>query len=422
MCEGQKHQCVNACSAESKKAMYRAFRIKAAEEKRRTKVARSDDSADTGGRSNLGNPGSAPVKRQDDTGGPKTWLLAQSPLWACLDRKRWIWATIKGRTRHTDRTSKDEGVCTSDANTAGKKFRIESVVKRYSPPPQDNSIKGAIKSIKPRDLMKLFIPGQNCIGRAGSLKGTVKLPTTSDAQAGQLVNLALGVCRQLNKISLGNSKRKFLGWTQIKLDGKLVQVCEKWEDKSLNPSSPAMGCFHRFLGDDKNRETLFKYTGKRPDNKFGPAGSVSILHSCANRKNWASYGRDATSEEVAFCKTRNTVQHGKPYFIEARQLNLRDGNQWIKMTIGWQQLAVLNMDTNTRIKRTVMTYRCGNKSFARMRKNPRDTSVACIQDMLGLIKANRVNLDAPSQNLAVRIENLGGYGRTRAEEKRSLPL
>ncbi len=242
----------------------------------------------------------------------------------------------------------------------------------------------------------------------------------SNNEAGNVLgvrNLGLGICSTIMKMSTSDSK-KLEGWTEITLDGKLVKVCAKNKEHSFNPTGNAMPCFGKFLGDKKQRKKIFEYTRIRPDNTFGPAGSVSILQSCANRNDWAHYGRDATSEQVAFCKTRKTVQNNKAYQIEARQVRVGTSEQ-IKITIGRKKISKLDLRTNTRIRDVIKVYECGNKSFSRMKNNPRETAVACIQDMLGVIAANRNKQDAPAQNMATQFEALGGYGRTRAEEEKA---
>lgn len=344
-------------------------------------------------------------KRWDNKGNPRTWLTSQSPLWACLDKHRWVWDTIRGQTRHTDTTSVDEGYCKSDANTKGKTFTIKAEIKRYIPPRKtsDDSFGGILKSINPLKVLTSCKP-VNTAG--GTIKGL------------GLINVGLGACKAAVSISKEN-KDEFIGWTEITLDGKMVHLCEKWKERSFSPTGNAMPCFGKFLADTKQRKTVFEYTGIRPDSVFGPAGSVSILNSCAAKHNWASYGRDATSEEVAFCQTRKRVQDNKAYQIEARQLRVGASEQ-IKITIGRKKARKLDLNRNTRIRNIVYEYECGNKSFSRMKNDPRGTAVACIQDMLGLMAANRSMLDARAQNIATQLEALGGYGWTRAEEQKAL--
>ena len=401
ICEGQKRQCVNACSAESQKAMNRAFRIKAEEEKRRSQVARRDDNAGIGGRANLDHATGAPVKRWDNTGGPKTWLTAQSPLWPCRELKRW-----KNYT------------CVSDANTQGRKFKITMGFERYVKPKKSFS----------KELTDALTPSLNPFDWAKKVAGACKPVKTPGGMVGakgdggmKLLNIGLMGCGALGSMFGGGKKnvRIFQGVFTVKLDGEAIHKCPQFITGYYTKGTSVpkynlrhVGCFRQVLVNPEKRDALFVRTGIRPDNKFGPAGSFSILAGCANKSDWAAYGRDASSEEVAFCKTRKTFQDGKAYQLEARQLNLKDGNQWIKITIGRQVDGQLDPDANTRIRQVVMDYKCGNKSFARMRKNPRGTAAACIKDMLALIRKPRSNLDAFVQNQADKMERLGGYGYT----------
>ncbi len=257
-------------------------------------------------------------------------------------------------------------------------------------------------------------------------KGMVAFNPSSELA---LLNMGLKSCDVMGKLfaSSNSGGYRFVGVISILLDGKTARRCQAWQ--STNKAHRRVGLKEHasqclgglvFTVDENRRQELFQITGISPDNKFGIATSVSILNSCASKKNWASYGRDATSEEVAFCKTRKTVQYSATYEIEARQFRASNGSQEIMMTIGWQRAARLDLKSNTRIKQVVMKYTCGNKSFARMRKNPRGTAVACIKDMLGLVAAPRGNLNAVLQNQADRMDKLGGYtgwGTNRAEEK-----
>lgn len=342
-------------------------------------------------------------KRWDNKGSPRTWRASQSPLWACLDKHRWVWDTVKNsRFVSETHTSVDEGYCKSDPNTKNQTFTIKAEIKRYTPPPNE-PLSELLNSINPVNILASCKPVNNA---GGLIKGL------------GLFNAGLKACQSAVRLSKAN-KDTFIGWTEITLDGKLVNLCEKWKERSFSPTGNAMPCFGKFLADTKQRKTVFEYTGIRPDSVFGPAGSVSILHSCAAKHNWASYGRDATSEEVAFCQTRKRVQDNKAYQIEARQLRVGASEQ-IKITIGRKKARKLDLNRNTRIRNIVYEYECGNKSFSRMKNDPRGTAVACIQDMLGLMATNRTTLDARAQNIATQLEALGGYGWTRAEEQKAL--
>lgn len=350
----------------------------------------------------------APVKRWDNKGGPKTWLTAQSPLWPCRDRKRWNVPT-----------------CISDANTAGRSFKITAVLERYVKPKKSftKELTDALTpSLNPFDWVKKVVGACKPINTPGGMLGGGSRGADGKMDGGlKLLNIGLMGCGALGSLFGGgkNETKIFQGLLIIKLNEEAIHKCPQFITGYYTKGTAVpkynldhIDCFSQVLRNAEKRDALFARTGIRPDNKFGPAGSFSILESCANKKNWAAYGRDATSEEVAFCKTRNTIQDGKAYQLEARQLNFKDGNQWIKITIGRQVVGRLDLDANTRIRKVVMDYRCGNKSFARMRKDPRGTAAACIKDMLALIRAPRNNLDAFVQHQADRMERLGGYGQT----------
>ncbi len=88
-----------------------------------TQVATLDDPNKNTSNSDISNPvirTNAPVKRWDNKGNPKTWLLVQSPLWPCLDRHKWKY---------------ENGVlkCISDKNTRGKTIKVTSTLTPYIP-------------------------------------------------------------------------------------------------------------------------------------------------------------------------------------------------------------------------------------------------------------------------------------------------
>lgn len=321
--------------------------------------------------------------------------ISDTPLWTCLDKNNW-------RTR-TFGDGKSALSCISAKNSKGSTFTVSADFRAFNPPNKDN-----FDWSNPTSYLKLFTAG--CNARAGKV-----VATSAPNPAVVALNLGAKACRELRD-SMQSKGPGYLGEYEIYLDGELVQSCPTFKPKGYAKIMDHIYCFQLMLANKNNRSKLATYTGVRPSNKFGSPDAVHILHSCANKSNWASYGRDATSEEVGVCKSRDTIQTGSPYWVEARQLNLGDGKETIKITIGMSRSKSLNRTENTRIQNIALTYHCGNKSFDRMRKEPRETSAACINDMLGLVNANLGSLNSEQRSNAKHITALGGYGRTNAEE------
>ncbi|GLQ17790.1 hypothetical protein GCM10007879_20390 [Maritalea porphyrae] len=321
--------------------------------------------------------------------------ISDTPLWTCLNKNNW-------RTR-TFGDGKSALSCISAKNSKGSTFTVSADFRAFNPPNKDN-----FDWSNPTSYLKLFTAG--CNVRAGKV-----VATSAPNPAVVALNLGAKACRELRD-SMQSKGPGYLGEYEIYLDGELVQSCPTVKPKGYAKIMDHVYCFQLMLANKDNRSKLATYTGIRAYNKFGSPDAVHILHSCANKSNWASYGRDATSEEVGVCKTRDTIQTGAPYWVEARQLNLGDGKETIKITIGMSRSKSLNRTENTRIQDIALTYHCGNKSFDRMRKEPRETSAACINDMLGLVNANLGSLNREQKSNAKQITALGGYGRTNAEE------
>ena len=325
---------------------------------------------------------------------PRKPQISDTPLWTCLDKNNWRSREIgNGKTALS---------CISAKNSKGSTFTVSAEFRSFNPPSND------FDWSNPTTYLKLFTAG--CSIKAGKV-----VATSAPDLAVVALNLGTEACRKLRD-SMQTKGPGYLGEYEIYLDEALVQSCPTFKPKGFAKIMDHIYCFQLMLANESNRSKLATYTGVRPSNKFGSPDAVHILHSCANKSNWASYGRDATSEEVGVCKSRDTIQTGSPYWVEARQLNLGDGKETIKITIGMSRSKSLNRTENTRIQDIALTYHCGNKSFDRMRKEPRETSAACINDMLGLVNANLGSLNSEQRSNAKHITALGGYGRTNAEE------
>lgn len=330
--------------------------------------------------------------------------ISDTPLWTCLDKNNWSVTNTTFRGEKVRAFS-----CLSAQNTSGKRFVVSTEYKPFNPPKNDS-----FDWSDPTSYLKIFTAG------CGFKVKTKAVATSAPNPAVVALNLGLSSCQAI-KNGLKSKGDNYKGEIEIYLDEALVRSCSHFSKRgTFGTEMSTMYCFQLMLADESNRQKLETYTGVRPTNVFGSPDAVHILNSCANVNNWASYGRDATSEEVAFCKSRDTIQSGYPYWVEARQLNRGDGKETIQITVGSSKSNTLDETANTKIRDVTLTYHCGNKSFSRMRKQPRETSTACIADMLRLVYAKRNKLPSADRNLAKQIEILGGYARTNAEEQHIL--
>ncbi|WP_299347866.1 hypothetical protein [uncultured Maritalea sp.] len=330
--------------------------------------------------------------------------ISDTPLWTCLDKNNWSVTNTTFRGEKVRAYS-----CLSAQNTSGKRFVVSTDYKPFNPPKDDS-----FDWSDPKSYLRIFT------AQCGFKVRTKLVATSAPNPAVVALNLGSSACKSVVN-SLKSKGDNYKGEIEIYLDEALVRSCSHFSKRgTFGTEMSTMYCFQLMLADERNRQKLETYTGVRPTNVFGSPDAVHVLNSCANVSNWASYGRDATSEEVAFCKSRDTIQSGYPYWVEARQLNRGDGKETIQVTIGSSKSNTLNKAANTKIRDVTLTYLCGNKSFSRMRKQPRETSTACIADMLRLVYAKRNKLPSADRNLARQIEILGGYARTNAEEQHIL--
>jgi len=330
--------------------------------------------------------------------------ISDTPLWTCLDKNNWRVQTVRYEGKPVQAFS-----CRSAKNTKGESFVISTEYKSFLPP-KDNSFDWS----DPKSYLKVFT------APCGFKVKTKAIATAPPNPGVVALNLGLDTCKAMVS-ALKSKGDNYTGEIEIYLDEAIVRSCPHFSKSgTFGTEMTAMYCFQLMLADENNRQKLETYTGVRPTNVFGSPDAVHILNSCGSVSNWASYGRDDTSEEVAFCKSRDTIQSGYPYWVEARQLNRGDGKETIQITVGSLRSDSLDKATNTKIRNVTLTYHCGNKSFSRMRKQPRETSTACITDMLRLVYAKRNTLPSADRNLARQIEILGGYARTNTEEQHIL--